>query len=340
MTAHPERFEELPVRAQVHRLRQVALRALGEYPIEPARVRLLAHECNTSFRVDTTDGRRFALRLGMAATSTSAQLQAETAWLTALARDTDVVVPVPLANSAGRLHTSAYCQSLDRELPVAVMSWLPGRDLDEPTPAAMVALGRITAHLHDHAERWRIPPGAGVPSHADVLVGEDDLLVAAHIDRPRADIDVVRSALRAAQDATDDAWSAGGERILHGDLHPWNVKWLRGRMSVFDFDDVLTGVPVQDLAISAYYLDDDAALRDALLAGYSEIRRLPAYEPEQFDALLAGRNLLLLNDVVVSQNADIRAIRERYVTNSITKLRAFLETGRYRHRVDGLLPTD
>ena len=46
----------MTTRAQVHRLRAVALRALEAYPIEVARLRLLYHGFNTTFRVDASDG--------------------------------------------------------------------------------------------------------------------------------------------------------------------------------------------------------------------------------------------------------------------------------------------
>ena len=49
--------------------------------------------------------------------------------------------------------------------------------------------------------------------------------------------------------------------MLHADLHNSNLKWCRGRLYVFDFDDSAIGVPMQDLAISAYYLRDEPTSR-------------------------------------------------------------------------------
>ena len=51
-----------------------------------------------------------------------------------------------------------------------------------------------------------------------------------------------------------------------------------------------------------------------------------------------SRNLVLLNDVVTTTNAEFLAILPRYVPNSIIKLRAYLETGVFRHDVPGLIP--
>jgi len=42
--------------------------------------------------------------------------------------------------------------------------------------------------------------------------------------------------------------------------------------------------------------------------------------------------------VVTTTNAEFLAILPRYVPNSIIKLRAYLETGVFRHDVPGLIP--
>lgn len=338
MTSRDPAFAELPLRAQTHRLRTAAIEALDRYPIEVRRLRLLNHDYNTTFRVDTADHRRFALRLNMNERKTTANLDAEMAWLHALDADTDVVVPAPLTTRDGRLYTSVPCAAVGRDLPVAVMSWLPGRDLDEPTPEALLELGRITAELHEHAEGWKLPRGAALPSHAGVLVGEPPCFDDDHPELDNEARSIIHAALDAAQAATDLAFDGLAPHALHADLHPWNVKWLRGRMSVFDFDDAVIGVPVQDLAISIYYLRDDEACRDALLDGYAGVRSLPDGLDSAIEPLLAGRNLILLNDVLSSEHAGIIEIKPAYMANSITKLRSFLDTGRYRHDVPGLVP--
>ena len=79
------RFEDLSTAAQVARIRRTAFAALADYPLEVARLRLLNHGFNTTYRVDTTDGRRFALRINVNSRRSPQNLAAEVAWLTALA---------------------------------------------------------------------------------------------------------------------------------------------------------------------------------------------------------------------------------------------------------------
>ncbi len=333
-------FEDLPRRAQIHRMRNVALDVLDDYPIDPTRVTLLDHGHNTTFRIDTADGRRFALRINLNSRSTVANLDAETAWLTALDRDTEVNVPQPQPTRDGALHTARWCEAVGRQLRVVLMSWLSGSDLDPPNPTALHALGRVTAGLHDHAATWSLPEGGAFPSHATVLVGDPDRLSSDHpmlTSNVRA---VVQAAMREAQVHLDALHTASRPHPLHADLHGGNVKWHRGRLAVFDFDDAVIGVPVIDLGVSAYYLRSGSIDEQPLLAGYASIRPLPDVDRAQFEALLAGRNLLLLNEMLGAVTAQFRAMQQRYVDNTVRKLAAYLETGIYRHGVPGVIPLE
>lgn len=334
------RFEDLSTQAQVHRMRRVAASALEQYPIDVVRFRLLLHGFNTSFRVDTRTGERFALRINLNVESPADKLDVEMAWMAALDDETDVVLPRPVATTDGRLHTTARSDDLDRELPVVLMTWLPGRDLGSADPETTRALGALTATLHDHAEGWAPPHRDALPDLGDVLVGMRNRYLDTPFltDEQRA---VITAAHERAQAANDRAIASAGAIVLHADLHPDNLKWFRRRLAVFDFDDIGLGAPVQDLAIASYYLSsDDEGTRDDLQAGYETVRPLPVVDDGDFEAMRAGRNVLLLNDVLDVATADVIAIRERYAANSVLKLRAFLETGRYRHDVPGVVPLD
>jgi Ser/Thr protein kinase RdoA (MazF antagonist) len=303
-------FASLSTRAQVTRLRLTALEALRAYPIEVTVLELLNHGFNTTFRVRTLSGERFALRLNVNSKRSAQQIGAEMAWIAALARDTDLNLPVPQTTRDGRLLTHVHSPDLGRDLPAALFSWLPGKDLgDDATAAQMrVLMDSPDNFQHDHG----------------LLTVERREVIAATLAR--------------VQDVLDKLYAREKEMPLHADLHNWNLKWARGKLYVFDFDDSILGVPVQDLAISAYYLRDNAALEDALLEGYAAHATLPTYASEEYEAIIAGRNLVLLNDLLNNTTAELRAMLPRYMHNSVTKLRHYLETGVFKHEVSGLIP--
>lgn len=330
-------YEDLSTLAQVHRLRHVALRALEHYPIEVRRVRLLLHAFNTTFRVDTVDGRRLALRINTNSLKSEANLDAEVAWMAAIARDTDIAVPVPQPTTDGRLRMEVWFEPLGRSLPVVVMSWLPGRDLDHGPPEGFRALGRTMALLHEHALGWEPPGAAAFPSHDEVLFDIPNVLATDHHLLTDASRHLFAEVLERTQAAYDRVIDAGPVIATHADLHGANAKWFHGRIAVFDFDDAAMGVPVQDLAISAYYLRDDAASEAALIEGYEEVRPRPAASTEEYEAIVAARGLLLANEVLRMSTAEIREIAPAFIANSVRRLTSFMETGVYRRAVPGVV---
>jgi Ser/Thr protein kinase RdoA (MazF antagonist) len=227
---------------------------------------------------------------------------------------------------------------LRRPLAAALFDWLPGGDLgDDATPAQMRAVGRATAALHAHGETWSPPPGTELPTIDTIWMGSPYMLGDDHPLLSSTDHELIDEVFEHVQGHYDAMFQNARRQPLHADLHVWNLKWYRGRLSVFDFDDSGIGVPIQDLAISAYYLRDNVEQEAALLEGYQEVRPLPSFTTEQFEAVVASRNLILLNDVITTSNAEFLEMLPRYVPNSIAKLRAYLATGEYHHDVPGLI---
>lgn len=326
-------FVDLTPRAQVHRLRSAARDALAQYPIDVAGLRLMSHAYNTSFRVDTADGRRFALRINVQSRRRPEWIAAEMAWQAAIAADTDLWVPTPLRTRDGALTASVWFEPLETTLRAVVYSWLPGRDLgDAVKPAQMRVVGAAMATLHAHASSWQLPTGTALPLFDDTLFGDPDRMTG-HDRSPMVTAEQAAVLARALAEARrhQAAMFAGATPIaVHADLHQWNMKWCRGRLSIFDFDDSGRGVPLQDLAISAYYVRRvDPALERALHEGYASLRTLPDVTGEQYEAYIAGRNLLLLNDVLATNNAETRAALATYLPTSVARLRRWLDTGTY-----------
>lgn len=333
-------FEQLSDRAQVHRLRRVAFAALERYPIEVGRLRLIQHDFNTTFRVETPDGGKFALRIDLNRRKPIAWLDSEMAWLAAIARDTDIDVPVPQVTHDGHLHTAVEFPEVGTSLNVALMSWLPGRNLDEPTIPSLVELGRLTARLHQHASSWEIPADVTFPPVDEVLMDSPDRLRTGHPLVTAEQREVFVAAFDQVEPSLAALIASGKPMPIHGDLHQWNVKWLRGRLSVFDFDDAGIGVPAQDLAITTYYLPAEEALRAALLDGYQTIAELPPFTHDQFHAALAARNLLIVNDLIDMTTRSARDMAERFLEQTTLRMRGYLETGVYRALVPGVPPVD
>lgn len=332
-------FADLSSRAQTVRLRRAAVEVLRHWPIEPVRVRLLLHGYNTTYRVDTATGEKFALRLDVNHRKPLPQLHAEMAWLDALAHQTDLVVPAPQRTRDGGFTAAVPVPSMGRELEAALFSWLPGPDLSRvASPMHLHELGRVTAALHAHAEWWALPDGASLPSVDHWWADDFPLVAGPHQELSDARRDVFLAVAVHVRRVHAELAATEQPIVLHADLHLANAKWHRGRLAVFDFDDALVGVRAHDLAISSYYLRPRQELVQALFEGYESVRPLPPLRPDQFEVLLAARNLLLVHELTTVDAGDFREILPRFMVNSEIRLRHFLDEGVLRHDLPGIVP--
>ncbi len=298
-----------------------------------AEIELVAHAYNTTFAVQTTDGQRYALRVGTSSQSSEQHVVAQQAWQLALAEQTEVGVPVPLRTPAGAWCTEVDCPGFDRSLLVTAASWLDGPDVGELDVPAAGALGRTMALLHGQAEHWPLPSGGAMPALTTPLFGDVDLLEA-----PAGLTADQRETLAAARAETDRAFAVlhadSPLRPIHADLHGDNLKWCAGRLVVFDFDDCGLGLPAVDLAVTTFYLrEDDPTPEEAFRVAYGAEALWPDIAPADFEALVAARQLLLANSLLASSHAQWRGQAAEYLHLAVARLRHWLVTGRFTRAV-------
>jgi hypothetical protein len=88
------------------------------------------------------------------------------------------------------------------------------------------------------------------------------------------------------------------------------------------------GFPVQDIAITLYYLqgyDQYPKLRSAFERGYTTHKEWPEACPGQIEALLAGRGLDLANLVLQDPNPDWQQEAPAFFQRIERRLRALLD---------------
>ena len=314
-------FSSLTERGQALRLRQMALHALTQYALNVSRVRLITNDMNGIFRVDTMDGRKFVLRVTLPEGGhTLDHVSAEMDWLAGLSRETDLSVPEPLPAKNGDLVVEAAADGIPEPRLCAVFSWVPGKDLaDDLSPDTMAKLGELMARLHQHASNYQPPQPLALlkfdrvfPFPEPVVLFEDAYAELFPPER-RA---IYEQAIAWAQESIDRLKASGEPmRTLHGDLHQWNIRISRGVLSPIDFEDLMLGWPVQDIATSLYYLlgDSYAALRQAFQAGYTRITPWPERFPGEIDSFIAARGIGLANFVLNDPNPAWRIQAKEFI---------------------------
>jgi Ser/Thr protein kinase RdoA (MazF antagonist) len=297
-------------RQQVARMRQLAVRALGAYPLADPELRFVAHGENTTFRVDATalDGRaRFLLRVHRPArhgrhVDSAAAVRSELDWLTALRADTGLSVPEPFRTADGNLTTVATSGDTPEPRVCSVLRWMDGRArIAAPRPVHLYRLGSVMGRLHNHASQWRVPPGF-VRIRWDWETFFGDTMIYGGINA--TDIwnllpdDLRRRFDRVASRMThvttrlgDDPGQAG---LIHADLHLGNALFWHDDVRVIDFDDCGFGYWLYDIAVALWELrhrDDYEQFRTALIEGYAQHRPPPSGDLAHLDDFIATRDV-------------------------------------------------
>lgn len=296
-----KRWSELTEAGRVRRLRPLAWAALGHYPVEPQRLRLVGGFTNVIFRVETESG-LYALRVDLDQDHSDGDVENELAWLAALRRDTDLDVSRFVTARDGRRYVYEKAPGVPGQRRCVLFEWIPGRPLSERlNEANYYRLGRISAGLHTHG-RTMEPPHPPLtwdrvfywPEEVDPVVIFDPEM-AVHLTGERRHILERAIALIEPAFAKLDPET---RQLIHGDLHPDNVHVFRNRLIAFDFEDVTWGHPVQDVATTLFYERTHPAypdLRAAFADGYRSAAAWPVSYDGELEHFMAARTVMFVN---------------------------------------------
>jgi Ser/Thr protein kinase RdoA (MazF antagonist) len=312
-------------------MRKLAGVALADYDLDVTRIRLITNHFNGIFRVDTADGEKYVLRICRAYETPNGlpKLRSEAHWLAALRRETDIPAPEPLTTRDGKYATTVQAPEVPEPRHCVLFTWLPGRDVgDDLSPQTLAKLGALMARLHVHAASWTPPDDFDITAYdtafpIDPLFMFDDAHVHLLPPERRAFFMETADRIQAAIDRLRDC----GEpmRVLHADLHRWNVRMCRGAMSAFDFQELQWGWPAQDIGTSLYYYHgerDYPAIYAAFQRGYTQVAPWPEREPGEIDLFVAARGMMLANSLLMDEDPEWRAEAPDYFATTEDRMRA------------------
>lgn len=328
-------YQTLTHRGQVQRLRGLAWAALRCYPVTPTEIRPLTHGFNSTFRVETANG-RYVLRIGRAGGfgfRTTAEVGSEMAWLAAIRRDTALDVPDPVANRQGELVTVVEHAGVPGARACVLFRWMDGRfHRKRLTPADLALVGRFMARLHGYVtDRFR--PGEGFERHHLGMNGEMAQVFQQGVTEG---LEIItpdgRDVLLETVARTGPVVAALGQHdtavynLIHADLHQANYLFHDGRVRAIDFDDCGWGHFLYDIAVTFWYIRKRPTfpdLRAAFLAGYRAERPLTVEDERYLDTFMALRSVLMATYVAGESNPRIRAVAPRFVAGILEELKEY-----------------
>jgi Ser/Thr protein kinase RdoA (MazF antagonist) len=289
--------------------------ALEVFGLDGYAVAGLTKHSNVTARLISQNGPPLALRL-RGAPGVDARTEFE--WLSAVRRGTDVHVIESFADEFDR-SVQRVTGTDGAPVECALFLWADGRPLAaELSEVNYYALGSMSARLHEFASTWTPPPGLKPLLWDRTLYYEGTALVitdqryAAFVSRQ--DAETVERVVSEADLELGRLACAPDRMFLHGNIEMWNVLTTGpGELRLLDFEDVMFGPPVLDVAITLYYgqeRPDYGALCSAYEAGYRSVREWPVSDSHQMALLVAARAAMLLNHGLQTET-DKRSVTDR-----------------------------
>ena len=287
--------------------RQVVSRALEHFGVRAYSIDGFFRHSNITAHVTRPGRPALALRVR---TGPAVSTHTELTWLLAVRAGTAVQTVAPYGDSLEEM-TVAVPHPVDGDpLECSLFCWAQGEPLaSHLAPASYYRLGALAAELHTFATTWTVPPGlaplcwnrtmyykgthlvVGRPEHAALVSRRD----AARIEQVVADADLELARLAGLPNPI----------FLHGNIEMWNVLVDdAGRLRLLDFEDVMLGQPIHDIAITLYYgseRPDYPELVAAFRAGYSSVRGWPDFSEQLLRLLMAARATMLMNDALLTE---------------------------------------
>lgn len=296
-------------------LHDVAIRTLADcYPPHvQGQITLLCHSENATYRVNTPDGHRYALRVHKLGYHQKADIESELNWLSAL-QASGIQVPRPVAGLDGHYVQSAPV-GVGKELNLVLFNWVNG---SEPTAdvdvSAFMRLGAITAKLHQHSQQWERP------ADFSRIVWDHHGMVGPHghwgnwrdaVNLDSSSFGLIEEVLqRVERELANYGQDDKRYGLIHADLRLANLLVDHARTHVIDFDDCGFGWYMHDLASALSFYEHHERLNDWIehwLAGYAAVTRLSAHDIAMIPTFIIQRRIQLL--AWTGTHADTQQVR-------------------------------
>ena len=264
------------------------------------------------------------LRLAYPGWRTLQDLQSEALWLDALARDTNLPVPLIVPALTGEQVLPLTFPGVPDAWNVSLMSWVPGRSLAHfLTTNNLKKMGALFAQLHQHGAAWQPPDGFTTRRFEHWLSRREENLITGDKLPPASLIQAVpapaRQLLERIHQHVETAYAAldrSDLRVIHCDLWHDNIKLYKNVLHPLDFEDTVWGFRAHDIAMAMLDLletvGEDAypRLLAAFRHGYEAHLAWPGDPLEPFQV---GRLLWKINWVARFQSEWLSNMVERHI---------------------------
>jgi Ser/Thr protein kinase RdoA (MazF antagonist) len=251
---------------------KIAKEVIKSYSIKSKLIEFIGQNFTAVYKViGENENDKYCLRLHISKDDKKddkKSVSSELEWISAIAADTNVTVPVPYKNLYDE-----YVTEIDN-ISCSLTKWLDGENkLDEETSKLLI---EVMAKLHKHASNWTIPAGFKRPSF-DVNNVTNVFMPLDNLKSDLVSSDSIRILKEAAQRAISIINSVEKKQatwgLIHNDLQPQNLLFHEGKICPIDFGACGFGFFLSDIATTFHYIP--VWYREFFFNEYAKYMKLP-----------------------------------------------------------------
>jgi Ser/Thr protein kinase RdoA (MazF antagonist) len=324
-------FEKASYHSQIFRLRKLAEEALRNYSFKVKKIAFVNHGENTVFKVFSTNGKKFMLRIHRHNYHTEGAINEELAWLALLSKQ-KFLVPKPMKSKKGKYLLNLFHPYVGQARFCSLFDWIDGRFLNKTVSAKQLyQTGRLIAQLQlntpkakvNHRRYWTPEGLAGTPTTFGNL---DDIpiLTAQQQKLATRARKIVFKNLKAYRKKFPKRMG-----LIHADLHFGNAFFTSKGLAAIDFDDCGLGFHIYDLVVPFLSVSHDRDSKEklntykkSLFEGYRSVKTLDEQDEKIFRHLLQARKLIMISWLYSrSDNPRLKKHFKKYAKNALKEVK-------------------
>ena len=304
-----KKYDELTELGKIRRMHKAAKKLVEQYDIKVKEISYITEETNMFFKVTSSDGRKYALKICQEESSKLEDNLAEVYLIETVSQNTDITVPEVVRAKNGDAVSRALCEGFDEAKRGILYNWIDGREIDgREDNNYFIELGKTAAKLHLATRNISIPEDISPKKWDKVFYYRDEVPVYKEqkyqsylSPKYHESMDFMIPYLNEKLAAFYNNTSS---QLLHADLNPYNVWTYKNEIRVIDFEEAMLGLPVHDLAIALFYYRYDKnfiynKVKDTILEGYSSVLGISEINEKDIELLMTARRVNFLNYVLL-----------------------------------------
>lgn len=310
---------------------QIVQLTVDRYNIKPQSLQFLAQETNVLYKLTDNNDKKFLIKIFQENSSTLEDNLLEVHVMNLINAKGRLSIPSILSSRDGKKIQEIETDKLNPNVRTVIYSWLEGDDLGgNENEERFVQLGEITALLHESTRGEVIPKNFTPKKWNQVFYFQGEKLLYKDEKYQRflsKEYHVIMDKIIPYLNNRLSSYYQMNEsnlQLIHGDLNPWNVIVDGKNMHMIDFEDVMLGLPLHDIAILLYYYKYEAGydfkdVKRLFFKGYEKVRPLPKFDEFDLDLFMTARRINFMNYILV-----ISEDPRDFIDMSLARVKEFL----------------